>query len=551
MKINYSSLFFYFLFFLYYGNNEIYAQHNNDSLLYYYNTIVSPKEKTDLLIGIQFYTERVEYTLSLKDTLESINSLRMVTIGQFEIGDFLESEKNIVRTLHLIDEFKYGDTLIESKLGLYNQLGRIYRQSYKYQNAIDIYGQALLISKNLGDSITLLNNIANIYKDLESYKNAYDQYQTILEKPEITSDSFKYAMALDNLGYVQSKMDSADALYNLGKSLKIRQVINEVPGLFSSYKNLSIYHSDRNDNVKALFYANKAYDISKKINNSLFSLDALGLIIDLNKDDKMKIYKKLRDSISKQKQLNENKNAFLKYNVEQERKKTEVFKLSEEKEKRQKLFYQSLGILIISISLFLYFLLKSRHKKEKLQEVYTTENKISKKIHDEVANDVYQVMTKLQSDPNVKEHVLDDLEDIYSKTREISKERGVLDFKNDFEEALTDVLLRHNSDTVNVVTKGISSVQWGTISNLKKTTIYKILQELMINMSKHSQASLVVVSCSQDRKKINITYSDNGVGGDIKKSNGLQNVETRIELVDGSITFESEIGKGFKAKMSV
>ena len=54
-----------------------------------------------------------------------------------------------------------------------------------------------------------------------------------------------------------------------------------------------------------------------------------------------------------------------------------------------------------------------------------------------------------------------------------------------------------------------------------------------------------------DGKKTVISYTDNGVGGAIKKSTGLQNVENRIESINGTITFETEPNKGFKTKIII
>jgi len=164
-----------------------------------------------------------------------------------------------------------------------------------------------------------------------------------------------------------------------------------------------------------------------------------------------------------------------------------------------------------------------------------------------VANDVYQVMTKLQSASNVKEEWLDDLDIIYSKTRDISKELSVLDLQEDFEELLGDLLLSYNSEQVNVLSRDISEIDWDGISNHRKTAIYRVLQELMTNMKKHSKATVTTLSFGYKGNKVVIEYSDNGIGSVLKKRNGLQNAENRIASINGSLTFKSHINKGFKA----
>ena len=74
-----------------------------------------------------------------------------------------------------------------------------------------------------------------------------------------------------------------------------------------------------------------------------------------------------------------------------------------------------------------------------------------------------------------------------------------------------------------------------------------MLQELLTNMKKHSNASIVVLSFEKSGKYLIINYKDNGIGTSLTKRNGLQNTENRIQSINGTITFESEINKGFKA----
>ena len=70
-------------------------------------------------------------------------------------------------------------------------------------------------------------------------------------------------------------------------------------------------------------------------------------------------------------------------------------------------------------------------------------------------------------------------------------------------------------------------------------------------MKKHSDASIVILSFKMMGNKIQIKYSDDGVGGELKKNNGLLNVENRINSLNGRITLESEKDKGFKATIIV
>ena len=67
-----------------------------------------------------------------------------------------------------------------------------------------------------------------------------------------------------------------------------------------------------------------------------------------------------------------------------------------------------------------------------------------------------------------------------------------------------------------------------------------------------SQASDVVIRFEQAQEKINIHYTDNGVGifGKVQPNNGLTNTGTRIEAIGGTIIFDTKVEKGLKIQIS-
>ena len=61
-------------------------------------------------------------------------------------------------------------------------------------------------------------------------------------------------------------------------------------------------------------------------------------------------------------------------------------------------------------------------------------------------------MTKLQyGDNENKELLLDDLDDIYNRTRDISRENGIIDLRNNFETQINDLLISFKSSSTNLV----------------------------------------------------------------------------------------------------
>lgn len=477
--------------------------------------------------------------------------MRLLAIGEFKIGNTYDSENHIVEALSLMESMAFHDTLINARIGLYKQLGRIYRASRNPSAAIDSFNKALEIAQKTTDSIIILNNKANVYKDQLEHRNAIEIYSLLYQKSLKTKDSLQIALVLDNLGNAQSKIRAPEALTNLTKAFETRKNKNYLVGLHSSNSHLATYYLDRNDTAKARIYARKALELANTINSSSLKLDALSLVMQLDKNPVLNAYKRLTDSISDAKQIAENKNAFLKYNVAQEQKKTQASQLVQEIEARKRLGYQFLALFILSILVATYFVLRFRHRKAKIEEVYKTETRIAKKVHDEVANDLYKIMTSLENNPIIADKVLDEMERIYPKTRDISRENSAIHFDQDFGLQLNDLLFGYKKHQVTVVTRNLSKIDWEHVPEIKKTAIYRVLQKLMTNRRKHSRASTVALIFSKEGSKIHINYRDNGVGCDLFIKNGLQNTETRIASVNGTINFESRKEDSFKATIIV
>lgn len=78
-------------------------------------------------------------------------------------------------------------------------------------------------------------------------------------------------------------------------------------------------------------------------------------------------------------------------------------------------------------------------------------------------------------------------------------------------------------------------------------TIYRIVQEQLNNIIKHSNAGNVYVSLEQTEETILLVIRDDGVGFDTSKTTGgvgLQNIITRAEIHNGKMLLESPPGMG-------
>jgi len=85
--------------------------------------------------------------------------------------------------------------------------------------------------------------------------------------------------------------------------------------------------------------------------------------------------------------------------------------------------------------------------------------------------------------------------------------------------------------------------------------IYRIVGELLNNTLKHASATKVDISLFDYGSKLELLYSDNGVGFNIERNTdrgmGLSNIRSRIKSLDGKIEIHSKPHKGFFIKLTI
>jgi signal transduction histidine kinase len=421
-----------------------------------------------------------------------------------------------------------------------SELGRIYRERKDYSQSLALYDEALTTAILPADRAVLLNNKGYVYEFKNELETALSFYKAAYSKALESANTVEIARTLSNLSFIQSQLHIPNAEKGLLEALDLRLKDQYPNGMISSYNHLTRFYKDAKDSLNMKKYSDKFLETAHITGVAEHLQSALRLKVETGETAYALPYIRLNDSLNN---LEEEQRNNFNYYVYQYDKKEKDFQDSQLDNER--LLYLLLFIALASLSI--YFILSYQHKKEKLQEVYNTETRISRKIHDEVANDVYHVMTQLQTDSNSSIELLDHLENIYKRTRDISKQNSSIDLHIPYTELLSDLLLSYKNENVTVITKGLQLMDWKNLKDIQKPAIYRVLQELLTNMRKHSEASFVFINFSSTGNSISINYKDNGMGATLIKGNGLQNIENRIHSINGTIAFESEIGKGFKA----
>lgn len=278
--------------------------------------------------------------------------------------------------------------------------------------------------------------------------------------------------------------------------MKIREGLGDKSGLLASYSHLTDYYEQYSPEL-SIIYSRKLLEVARENNSEASRLEALkklaGLLPPNEALQYSQRYMKLHDSIDRTN--HRAKNRFAKIRFDEEQKQQEILgleienarQISEKEQLKNRNIILSLIALLGAVGTgFILYYFRQKNRKEKIQEVQKTETRISKMIHDELANDLYNLMSILE--PVAPVSAIDKLESIYLRTRDISRENSDFDTGEAYLPNLISALSYIASGKAGLILKGEKSVNWQKVSEEKKIVIYRVLQESMINMKKHSKA---------------------------------------------------------------
>ncbi|WP_245744912.1 tetratricopeptide repeat-containing sensor histidine kinase [Flavobacterium frigoris] len=519
------------------SNNKV------DSAFYYYN-------KSKELFEIEGSSPYITY-----------NVIVMAQIQQ-TYGDYYSSEETLTEAL------PYINNDLQYQMAVNNLFGIAAEELMNYDDAIVYFTTILKTAIDSVSKATALNNIATVYMEQKKYGKAVALLQPILKSDILDTLPNRKARIIDNLGFAYYKNNHIpEGLSLMNQALTIRTKINDSYGSIESYLHLADFYKNR-DHQKSKEIALQAYKVATKHQSIDERLEALEFLMSYNLEkgvnDYATMFINLNDSIKTVRNNAKNQFAKIKYdsrkttleNIKYKGLRAETL-LQLETQKSQKYLLVFGFLLLLGTIAYLINYYRNRNRQVRLEASYNTETRISKELHDELANDVFYAMTFAETqdlqNPVKKETLIYSLDKIYIRTRNFSRENSTIETGESFEQNLKQMLSSYKSDSAEVIIKNGNPIDWSKVQTEKKIALQRVLQELMVNMKKYSQASFVVIGFDCDQKNLKIDYSDNGIGFSEKLvlKNGLQNAENRIQAVNGIITFDSQINKGFKAKIVV
>jgi len=516
-----------------------------------------------------FYFNKTQLLCDPKEDYadEYVDSLNYIVEILQRYGNFYEAETTLIKA------FPYLEKTSNKKYAINSYTFMAYNYSYTYDNETALYyhRKALKTAISTFRKARILSEIAFVYVQQKKYQEAKDILEPISKckiadkitpsNTNIVRSAILYNLALSYIGLGNHK---EQALKCLDKSLELTIPYNNDFELIANYYGYYKYYSKYYNPELKKFYAEKSYYAAKRAKSAENEIDRLADLLEVDKAENAKkhweIYTRKNDSLYLSRKTSKNQFADVIYNSKKD--KEENLELKNQKaEKELQLQRQKnrsyISYVVISLSLFsilfLIFYITTKGNREKNDIILKSEMRISQKLHNELNSNIYQTLLFVQNNDlenkNDKEKLLDSLNNIYSKTRNISRENSKVPVDHRYHAVLKEMISEFKTQDVNIILNGFDSILWDKIDKNKKIILYRVLQELLYNMKKSNSSSLVSIIVKLTHKNLGVSYIDNSDEVSAKNiilEKRLQNVENRIKTIKGTINFDKNTERGFK-----
>lgn len=211
--------------------------------------------------------------------------------------------------------------------------------------------------------------------------------------------------------------------------------------------------------------------------------------------------------------------------------------------------------------------IKSKHQKELFNSVISAQEserqRIAHNLHDDVGTTLSATSILVS---NIQNKAGDNTRTLLSKSKEM------------IDNAIQEIRLVINDlSPVSLYNFGLNSEILKIVRILDSTTntkltfntnidekrysenielnLYRILKEFINNTMKYAEATEIRLDLYDEQNKIRLEISDNGKGFDKKKisrtGHGLNNMESRVYLMNGQCNLTSELGHGTKLSIEI
>ncbi len=543
-------------------------------------------------MAAQNYYKALGMAVKSNDEKKILNSKRLLTGAYIYLEDYPKAFKFGQEALALSRKRKDNNEILASL----SNLGVIYLNQKEFEKAKSAFQEMQELAIKLNDKdfmIVSLNSLGKVESEMKHYDKAYILFNELQKKYE--PNSINFATTQIDIAEVligQKQYDKAIPLI-----LDAQKIIRKDGGesyLPTSYKLLYKSFKAKGNNTEALKYHEKfmALNDSLSTESTQSRIRSLQFEYDntLKESQLQKQNIELLEEKTQKQQISQTRNLFLlggvlaallagvlfwnnrKLNLKNqliESQKTQIMLAQEQLENaNQNLEFRvkqrTQELAIANEEVF--------QKNEEIKTALYTGQSIERKrvaaeLHDNLSSILSAVNMSMQAisrktlsenDQKIYTNVREMIKTAYTEVRNISHNIMPAGLEKDglliTIQQLLDKINLNKQISFQLQSKGMEQ----RLPLEIELNSYSVVLELINNIIKHSEATQATISMFHENDLFNLQVKDNGiglqvVGGDTNQvsGNGMVNMKTRIEALNGSLSYKSEVGKGLKIDIKI
>lgn len=522
--------------------------------------------------SIDIYNKAEQFALSIQDSLRYALARRYKAGAYSDLGDYVTAFKLLTEVVEVFNRSRDTMNIISTRLSiatLYNKIGFLEESKKEREEIIEI-------GRRIHHHESLVPNLFNASLEEDMLGNQEVRIRYLHEAyKHIMEPSFNLTVAPVIRYGLLSAYSENDSL------TKAKDMLNEIKQKYASRKVIP-YRDMYRLALSDYFYATKQY--KKALVEAKWVLEYRKdrhSIMGINNANKRlsKIYKALNDVENSYKHyvdyitLKDSVNSVQKtqaltyyqtlYEVEKRdakiaQQESKIVLLDQQNKSKQGwILFGGIGLLTIFTIIYLYRLSIYAKRKKELQQNFTKnlikerENErihLARELHDSIGQKMMLLTKKTKSIgdgamQDLAENTLDELREISRDLYPTILERLGLSKSI---EALIDgvdrkskIFFTHEIDNIDSYIGEESSIH-----------LYRLVQEALNNMLKHSRAKAASISIKKGTFNIKAIIKDNGVGFEVPDTEsdmasfGIKTFLERAKILDATVHIDSKINKG-------
>jgi two-component system, NarL family, sensor kinase len=490
-----------------------------------------------------------------------------------------ESMSNSLQLLHAAEQTNDILTQVRTKI----LIGWAYMELGQNRDALNWFFNAEKQQNNLSQDQWqpfLYSDIAAVYNELKKNDSAIFYIRKSLNEALQKNDLSYLANTYFIYGGICADLGQTTKAEGLLKNgLRVREIIGDPFYIVSDIFQMGLFYADNNEPEKgiavlqegiAMANANGLFEKLPILYNALArNYKLAGNYVQYGKT--LDTIITLKDSLYKKNSADALAEMQTKYEVE--KKENTIIQQHYDLAKKNLFIYSITALLLITLSSgFFFFQNRRKNQRLKLQAIEIEQKKklthavmkaeederkrIAEDLHDSVAQKMVVAKLNLEALGNGLE-LADQKKTIYNNIDALLKEStnevrslshsmmphafeqyGLTNSVKDFLDKIHKKNLK-----INFNAEGDFSI----IKENKALLIYRIMQECIQNVLKHSAATTLDISMICANNEADVIIEDNGNGfnaDEINYGTGLKNIQSRIEFLNGKAEINSATGKG-------